>query len=292
MKVLFLGGDKRQLEIINHLADEGHEVDVVGFAKANFAVPVNKRTLDKIKICKYNVIMFPVSGVGDDFSVATDFDDKKVVLYPDMLMDVNDRVLIFTGIKTKSLDLMLTYAGKDVIALMEDEEVKRQNSIPTVEGIIADLVENTDRTIDGSKIFILGYGHVGKELTKKLRALGAYLTVGVLEVDEFKAITESNLNISCVYTTDKKVMQSVIHSCDAIVNTVPNLIMNEDYLRVMNKSAYLLDISSHPHGVDFKAANELQIKNKLYMGIPAKVAPKTSGQILVNKIESILERSK
>lgn len=290
MKVLFLGGDKRQLEIINHLVDNEHDIDVVGYDKYNFDRNVTKVDLNRLKMNKYNVIIFPVSGVYDDYSVVSDFDDKKLIIYPDLLTNINDKAIIFTGIKTKVLDEMLKYTGRDPIVLMDKEDIKKRNSIPTAEGIIADLIMNTKFTIDGSKIFVLGYGHVGKQLTDKLKALGAILTVGVLTKEEYKDIIGKNM--SAIITNDRKLMHQIIPISDIIVNTVPDVILDEDYLRCVNKNVYILDIASHPHGVDFKTANELQIRNKLYMGIPAKVAPKTSGQILAKEIESIIERSK
>ena len=290
MKVLFLGGDKRQLEIINHLFLNGHKIDVVGYEKANLNDEISKKVIDEINISDYKVVFLPISGVKDDFLVACDFSDDKIKLPKNLFCDLDNKSLIFTGIHTKNLDEMLKIADKNVIALMDEADVKKANSIPTVEGIIGDLVYNTDYTINGANIFILGYGNVGTVLTEKLKALGANITVGVLLFEEYKKLTDNNVN--CIYTNNKLLMNQVMQDNEIIINTVPDLIINKDYLKVVNKNAYILDISSDPHGVNFDSANELQIKNKLLLGIPAKVAPKTAGQILVNKIDSILERSK
>ena len=290
MKILFLGGDKRQLEIIKHLANKGHEIDALGYDQSHFDGAIRKVTLPDINIEAYNVVIFPVSGVKDDFSVVSDFTDAKVLLNDHFLDGIGTQSLIFTGIMTNALDKMLKNSNKDAIALMQDSDVKKDNSIPTTEGIIGDLVFNTDYTINGSNIFILGYGNVGKTLTEKLKALGASLTVGVIALDEFESLAKNNVN--CLYTNNRLLMEGVMQDSDVIINTVPELIINKEYLRVMNKDVYILDISSYPHGVDFEAANEMQIKNKLLLGIPSLVAPKTAGQILVNKIDSILERSK
>jgi dipicolinate synthase subunit A len=63
---------------------------------------------------------------------------------------------------------------------------------------------------------------------------------------------------------------------------------DKEYLTLLNKNAYILDVASYPHGVDFEAANNLKIKNSLLLGIPSLVAPKTAGKILVKKINSII----
>lgn len=290
MRILFLGGDKRQLEIIKHLALKGHIIDAIGYDKIQLDDTINKMELDNLNISDYTAVIFPVNGVKDDYSITCEFSSHDIILSPDLLVGLDDKSLVFTGIRTKSLNKMLDCSSKKAIALMEENDVKRENSIPTVEGIIGDLVFNTDYTINGSSIFVLGYGNVGKELTKKLKALGASLTVGVINIDEFEELKSNN--VSCIYTNNRMLMEHIMQDSDVIINTVPEVIINRDYLKIMNKDVYVLDIASHPHGVDFKAAEELQIRNKLFLGIPSVVAPKTAGQILVNKINSILERSK
>lgn len=290
MKVLFLGGDKRQLVIINHFLEREYEIDVVGYSLANLDNRINKITLDKVKIDLYDIVILPVSGVKENYQIVSDFENDKFFLAPEFLKKVKDRSLIFTGIRTKELDEMLRITNKDAIPLMDDDDVKRNNSIPTVEGIIGDIIYNTEYTIYGARIFVLGYGNVGKLLTEKLKSLGAIVTVGVLLLEDYKALVEQQT--PCIYTNNQRLMENIIQTSNVVVNTVSNLVLNKEYLEVANKDIYILDISSHPHGVDFKTADELQLKNKLLLGIPGNVAPKTAGTILVNKIESILERSK
>ena len=59
-------------------------------------------------------------------------------------------------------------------------------------------------------------------------------------------------------------------------------------IKYINRDAYVLDVASHPHGVDHEVLDEFFIKNKLYLGIPGKIAPKTSGNILSKKISSVM----
>ena len=85
-------------------------------------------------------------------------------------------------------------------------------------------------------------------------------------------------------------MEKIISNSDVIINTVPKLIIDEHYLKSANKDVYLLDVASK-HGFDIDKAQELQLKNKMFRGIPGIVAPKTIGNALVKKIDSNLERS-
>lgn len=282
MKALFLGGDKRQIEIINDLYYRDIQIDVVGYEKANLPKEINKKKIDEIKISDYNIIMFPVSGVRGDLSVTAEYAEEPIVVKIDMLIEAQKNALIFTGIKTKILEEMLRISGTEAVALMEDEEVKKENGIPTVEGILADIIYNTPFTINGSTIFVIGYGNIGKRLTSKLNMLGAKVVVGVKDVKEFSKLHECGYNP--VLTYNRKSMAQTIANCDIIINTVPSLIIDSELLRFVNEDTYILDISSFPHGIDFEMAEKLGVQAKTLLGIPSMVAPKTAGKILSKKI--------
>lgn len=286
MKALFLGGDKRQIEIIKDLSRKKTEIDLVGYDLIGID---NIKNIDANNICisQYDLIFFPISGVKDDLSIACSYSSRKIILQMDLLEKCKEKAKIFTGIKTEKLNHMLKLANKDCIALMDDADIKKANGIPTVEGIIGDLIYSTDYTISDANIFVLGYGNVGKPLVRTLKNLNANVTVGIIKPDEFTELV--NNQIPCIYSNNHSLMLRVMQDSNIIINTVPEIILNKDYLEKLNKDIYILDISSHPHGVDFESANELNLKNKLLLGIPGNVAPKTAGNILVKKINSIIK---
>lgn len=287
VKILFLGGDKRQLEIIKYLQNFNHEIYLLGYDNIEINKCI-KVQLNDLKLSDYEVLIFPVSGVNEDFSVISDFSNDKIVLNSKLFMDLSKNTLLITGIKTKNLNLICESANKEAIALMEYESIKEKNSIPTVEGIIADIINNTETTVNNSKIFIIGYGHVGKQLAEKLKSLGAFNTIGVLTKEEANEVIKKDM--FPILTNDNKSMSIVFANSDIIINTVPSLIINKEYLNLIDADSYILDISSYPYGVDFNTAKNLNLKYKLYTGIPAKVAPKTAGDILAKEIDSILRR--
>ena len=286
MKVLFLGGDKRQLEIINDLYNKNNEIHLVGYNNIELAGGMIKKNINNLKVIEYNVIIMPVNGVKKDLSITSEFNDQKIILPSDLFTNTRADVIIFTGVMTEELEGMLNVANRKAVILMDDKDIKKENSIPTVEGIIGDLVYNTDYTISGANVLVLGYGNVGKLLVSKLKNLDAFVTVGVITKEDFDSLKDHN--IGGFYTNHPEVMKSVIKSNDIIINTVPNILLSREYLELVKKESYILDVASHPHGVDFVLANELQIKNKLLLGIPSLVAPKTAGLILTKKINNIL----
>lgn len=285
MRILFLGGDQRQLSILNELYIR-HSIDVIGYKLIELDDNINKINIENLDISLYDVIIFPVNGVQDNYLLKTPFDDEQIYLDLSLLSTSKPNALIFTGIRTKWLDDILKSSNKECIALMDDNDVKRENSIPTVEGIVGDLVYNTPSTINQANILVLGHGNIGKLLVDKLRALDANVSVGVILENDFEYLKKHDINT--FYTNDHQLFSDTIKQSQIIINTVPSLILNKDFLDLVDKKAYILDIASTPHGVDKDYADEKGLNHKLSLGIPALVAPKTAGLILYKKINKMI----
>lgn len=285
MRILCLGGDERQLAIIKDLSKR-HMIDAIGYDKIKLDDSVKNIKLEDINLSLYDVIILPVSGIADDYSIKTPFGVDKIYLTPDFLCNVRQDTLVFTGVLTKSLDEMLKVCHKWVIPLMEDKEIKKENSIPTVEGIIGDLIFNTPNTINGSKVLVLGYGNVGKLLTDKLTKLDAKVSVGVILKEDLEELVANDIN--AFYTTDEDSFNRAVRENEIIINTVPVLLLDKKHLDLVSEDTYILDISSQPYGVDFSYAKEKCIKHKLFNAIPAVVAPKSSGMLLSKRINKAI----
>jgi len=76
---------------------------------------------------------------------------------------------------------------------------------------------------------------------------------------------------------------------DAIVNTVPALVITKDILEKARNDCFLLDLASAPGGIDFKAAEAIGLKVRWALSLPGKVAPMTAGDIIRRTIYNILE---
>lgn len=286
MNVLVLGGDLRYLEIIENLSSK-YDVDIIGYKNTYINNLVKNINIDDVDISKYDVILFPINGVMDKYLINCRFNNNPIKLPTNLLVNTKNDVLIFSGINTTNLSNMLDIANRDCIFLMDDENVIHENAIPTVEGIIADVIVNTEKTLSDSKILVFGYGNIGKVLVKYLIMLGANVSVGII-LDEDKQILSQD-NINCFFTCNHDDLIQEIGNNDVIINTVPKTIIDDCSIKYINKDAYILDISSHPHGFDREVLDEFFIKNNLYLGIPGKVAPKTAGKILTKKINQIMK---
>lgn len=276
MKILFIGGDKRSLEMIKELQNNERKVDIIGFN----LLELDTLNINDVKIVEYDVIIFPVDGLKDDDTVTCLFNQTNLNLST-IDFRIKDNCIVFSGIKTRRLEELFK---NKYVKLMDFNDVSVENSIPTVEGIIAHIIQNTDYTINGATITILGYGRVGKILVDRLIKLGAYIKVGVIEEEDY--IQLFSKNIKPFYTNN---MKEEIATSDIIINTVPKLLLNKTHLDEIKNDTYIIDISSIPYGVDFDYAKSKNINVVLLQGIPGKIAPKTAGNILAKKIKTIIK---
>lgn len=266
MRVLIFGGDKRYEEVVNYLKKANYDIDI-------------SLDLDDIDPSMYDAIVLPVLGIDDGYKVGSK------ILGEDFFVKTKEQVKIFSGIKTKALDCMLTMANRKCTYLMQEIDVIRQNIVPTVEGIIADIIDNTDVTIHSSNIMVIGYGNVGKYLVKMLENLKANVYIGTNQERDYNNLKSNGKK---VFFTNDSLMKAYLKISDIIINTAPSLVLRKEHIPYINNNAYVLDISSKPYGIDQDAFNQNNVDFKIYSSIPSKIAPKTSGMILARKIKSKL----
>ena len=284
MNVLILGGDLRYLEIIDDLKSR-YNVDLVGY-KNTYIDGVRNIDIDDVSIGLYDVIILPVNGVLDKNMINCRFNNVLIELPKDLFVDTKDDVLIFSGISTPCLDKMLEVSNRNCVYMMKDKNVIRENSIPTAEGVLADVINNTECTLGDSKILVFGYGNVGRVIVAYLRYFNSDICVSIIDDNDKKDL--DNLGIKCFYSNCISDLVSHISEADVIINTVPGTIISDNLIKYINRDCYVLDIASHPHGINSEVLDEFFIKNKLYLGIPGKIAPKTSGKILLKKINEVM----
>ena len=168
--------------------------------------------------------------------------------------------LVLGGCFTEEQRELLDRRGIRYLDFMEDEVVAQENAVATAEGAIAELTNHSPYNIEGAKILVTGYGNCGKAIAKKLRGLGARVTVLARRREVRK---------------------------QAKAPVVTRVIIKE-----LPRDAYILDIASKPGGTDFACAKEFGIRADLVLGIPGKYAPKESAYILERSMERFAAKQK
>ncbi|WP_085524756.1 dipicolinic acid synthetase subunit A [Tuberibacillus sp. Marseille-P3662] len=285
MNILILGGDARQLEVIKKLNELDAHLLLVGFDQLDHHFNgAAKIDMEDIEVSALDAIILPVSGVGDDGKVETTFSDKEVVLEADWLTQTPDHCQIFTGITTTYLKQCSEEADRGVVPLFKRDDVAIYNSVPTVEGTLLMVIQNTDITIHAANVVILGLGRTGMSLARTLHALGANVKVGTKFKADIARITE--MGLKPFYIKD---LSTHVGDVDICLNTIPAKVLTGQVISHMPVNTLIVDIASKPGGTDFRYAEKRGIKTLHPLGLPGMVAPKTAGKIIANVVSEILE---
>ncbi|MGG4553185.1 dipicolinate synthase subunit DpsA [Paenibacillus humicus] len=286
LTIVFIGGDARQIQIINKCTELDATVKVVGFEQ--WEPPLSGVSHEKLSpglLMRADVIVFPVIGCNDQGVIDSPFANDEVVLTKDMFAEIREETVVYTGMAKSLLKRMAAEFSFKLIELLERDDVAIFNSIPTAEGAIMMAIQHTDITIHGSTCIVLGTGRTGFTLAQTLQGLGATVKVGVRREDQ--AARAIQMGWKPFVATDLRAYTGEI---DLIFNTIPTMIVTAQIISKLPRNVVIIDLASAPGGTDFRFAEKRGIKALLAPGLPGIVAPKTAGIIMANTIcQSISE---
>lgn len=171
----------------------------------------------------------------------------------------------------------------EIFDLMKSEELTILNAIPTVEGTLKIAIEETEITIYESNVMIVGYGRIGKILCDRFQKMGANIYCTARKEKDLTWIRAEK----CVPVKYNE-LEEYCKTMNIIINTVPNLVIDEKILKNLKKDCIIIDVASNPGGVDKIAAKMYKIKIITALGIPGKIAPKTAAKYIKDIVEEKL----
>jgi len=284
IKMAFVGGDARILEVVKHASELDASILLIGFDQWATPLPDTvKVDLTPDVLADVDAVVLPVSGMDDAGHVQAAFSSQSLVLTPEHFEALPRHVQIFTGIARQRLTEWTQEHGLRLTKLMELDEVAILNSIPSAEGAIQYAMQHSDITIHGSKSFVLGFGRCGITLARMLQGLGAHVTVCARSAPDLARIQE--MNLTPAHMSD---LRKEMEAADFIFNTVPAPVLTAEVLARVPKSCVIIDIASAPGGTDFRYAEKRGLTAMLAPSLPGIVAPKTAGQILARTLCRLL----
>ncbi|MFT8871318.1 MAG: dipicolinic acid synthetase subunit A [Sporolactobacillus sp.] len=284
--IVILGGDARQIEVIDKLVALDARLSLVGFdqLERNFNGAL-KVGLSEIQPESVDALILPVSGTDERGNVETTFSSEEVKLSEHWLSATPEHCNIYSGISTPCLNQLAKQAERTVVRLFARDDVAIYNSIPTVEGTLMMVIQNTDITIHHAHVIILGLGRTGMSIARAFHALGAKVKVGDRSARQLARAAE--MGVDAFYLKD---LEREVADCEICVNTVPTLVLTSKVLSKMPASSFIIDLASLPGGTDFRYAEKRGIKAIITPGLPGLVAPKTAGRVIANVIAELLQQ--
>lgn len=288
MQVAVIGGDARQIEVIKKLSEMDAQVYLFGFDKLSSNFPgVFKETIEDFDPKNIDAIILGIPGSSEDGHVEGLFSNKEIVLKENFVLKTKPDCVIYTGIGTDYLEFLSRSTKRKLVKVMDRDDIAIYNSIPTAEGVVMLAIQNTDFTINGADVAVLGFGRCGQSLVRTFMALGANVKVGAKRSEQFARITEMGAQAFHILNIAKEMT-----NVDICINTIPAQVLTSNVLAKMPLHTYIIDIASKPGGVDFRYAEKRGIKAFLAPGLPGIVAPKTAGQIIAKVITELLLEQK
>ncbi|MFY9296439.1 MAG: dipicolinate synthase subunit DpsA [Caldicoprobacterales bacterium] len=277
-----IGGDMRQIQLMNILLDKSNKVKAFGFENLEDE-RINIYSNIQTDFFDCDVLILPIPYKNSDGNI--NIKQSNIVLsLKEIAEHISDyKPWIVLGKADKEFKELAFTKGINYTDITQMEPFAILNAIPTAEGAIQRAMEMTDITIHGANVLVLGYGRIGRCLSRMLKGIGAKVTVEARKEEDLSWIIENGYE-----PIHLKELETVLPYQDIIFNTIPHLILDKKKLAMINNKAVIIDVSSHPGGVDFDAAKDFGIKTSLDLGLPGIVAPRTSAQIIYRIMENCI----
>lgn len=274
MKISVIGGDKRMLFAAKTFFDDGFDVAVAGFDELVSLCGIRVMSIgDAVNFA--DIIVLPVRPVKDG-ALSAPYTERKTDISE--LMSVIGDKPVFSGcaelLKPYDTGLLFDYAAR--------ESFTYRNAELTAEGALSIVLNDYEGSVFGSKCLVVGYGRIGKLLSRYLRALGADVTVAARKERDRALASLTGLKAA-------RISDIRFEEYDIIFNTVPALVIDKTAVDRMRDDVFIIDLASAPGGVDFAAAGQRGLTCIHALSLPGKTAPSAAGRIIKDTIIEILK---
>ena len=283
-----VGGDLRIVKLVEMLIEDNYTVYTYGLEYSEELLK-----LDKVEMCPTleeavkdaKAVVGPIPLSSDRKNLSMPFSNIKLPI-EDFINCLNGKTLIAGNI-TEPIRNSLDEKSIVYIDLLKREEFSVLNTISTAEGTIQIAMEETQRTVHGRNVLIMGFGRIGKVLSKMLSGIGAKVYCEARKNEDIAWIKAYGYEPIHLNDLDK-----YLSKFDIIINTIPFQILDNNRLDLLKKDILIIDLASNPGGVDRKAAKEKNIKLVWALSLPGKVAPVTSAEFIKETLYHALKEIK
>lgn len=214
---------------------------------------------------------------------------KKIILLPVPVSEVmlkkmipffSKKHIILGGNLPKNF---VSYCNEHEIACldyMKIPEIAIENAVATAEGAIFHAIQISKYTLHQSKCLVIGFGKCGEILADRLYGFKADVTVS----------TRDGRHKSKARSYGYDVPEVIPYETFAFLfNTAPAKVITPSVIDRLSPDTIIIDIASHPGGVDYNYCIKKDIEARHCPGLPGKLSPKTSAEIIYKNICDLLQ---
>ena len=167
--------------------------------------------------------------------------------------------------------------GSFVHDISDDEEFLAENAELTAEATVGILLNTVRKSLSDTHIGVVGYGRIGKRLTRLLLYLG--VSVKVYSSSDNKRLDLGEWGVA----TSESAKEADLSGLDVLINTAPALIFNPED-PVFSRGLRVIDLAS---GDNFPGLSSVE----KYPSVPAKMFPETAGKAWGRSIERFMNKN-
>lgn len=275
-------GDMRMVYIAQYLLDLNYSISTLNLYQEVIHDNINNHDSYKELLENSHLLIGPIPFSKDGNNILSNSIYKQTSIdYFTSLLNKNHTLI--GGNLPESLLQFCNKQSINHIDLLQNENITILNAIATAEGSIMEAISKSNINLHSSNCLVMGFGRCGKILANKLKALDAKVDITA------RSTTALAYGYSYGHNTiPLDIIHSSINKYDFIFNTIPYQVLDKSLLDSVNSDVTIIDIASYPGGVDFEYASKLNINAHLSLGLPGKVAPKTSARIIADEIIKLI----
>jgi len=262
--IVFIGGDRRMIFAAKRLSVRYNcalygfgDIDVKGLTRAE-------------KGSRFDCAVLPIltGNTRFDPEILTDF------LEPDSA--------VFAGRVPPELPEFCERHGLELYDYLKREEFAVMNAVLTAEAAAGIAIRETESSVFGANVLVLGFGRIGKLVSRYFVSLGAKVTAAARKPSDLAWIRANGYN--AVNITDAAQLSQALSGADIILNTVPAPILSGNVSEAVRPEALLIELASVPCTDGTESFRTVKAG-----GLPGKTAPITAGCIIAETIENITD---
>ena len=302
-----IGGDLRMTHLCKRLTEAGYPASALGCGHdclpdtSILSSPDGKGAL---RVCsslggvtsEADVLILPLPATRDGLTVHCPRDPTCAVTLREIaeLMAHTQGLLLFGGRLPKEFIDTAEKMGippNRITDYYDSEILQLRNAYLTAEAALMTAMELTDCAIHGASVGVLGYGRIGKFLSRLLRGMGAEVTVCARREESlFEAAAEGCHPLLMTESASMGGLSPLCRGHSVLFNTIPARVLPRDLLMGLEKNTLLIDLASAPFGVNDRdvreATAEVGLRYLRAPSLPGSYAPRDAGRIIA---ECILE---
>lgn len=284
-KIAFIGGDLRMPEAARFSRQGCDTLSVYGFDKYEYCYEcfgITQEISPETALFGAEAVVLGLPCTVNDIQIYAPYCSKEISVEKFFSL-ISPGISVFCGKPSPAFVKLAMQKNICIYDYFEREELTLKNAMITAEGAIQTAMQETPYTINGSNCLVIGYGRIGKMLSRLLAGLDARVTCSARKQSDLALIECNGLN--AVKTEN---IVETIQSYDIIFNTVPQCVLPESVLCFVRPDSLIIDLASKPGGLDLTLANKFGLKVIWATALPGKTAPETSGKIIADTIFNII----